>query len=132
MDMPELKSKTADNYCLGVSDVCALDDGRLIVMERELYAPALKFGSFVVIKLYVVHPTADKRWTGGEKKPLEKTLLTEFKTQMTGLKTDFANYEGLCLGPKLSDGRQLLVLICDSQNQYKGKLKDWLKTIIIE
>ena len=62
---------------------------------------------------------------------IEKKLLIEFKTKFTGLKNTFANYEGMCLGPKLNDGRQTLVLICDSQNQLK-KLKDWMTTIIIE
>lgn len=127
MDMPQLKSSTAENYCMGVSEVCALDDGRLLVLERELYAPALKLGSFVNCKLYVVNPTDAAPFS-----LLPKTLLTEFKTQMNGLKKDFANWEGMCLGPKLNDGRQVLVLVCDSQNRFKNMLKDWLKTIIIE
>jgi len=42
----------------------------------------------------------------------------------------FANYEGMCLGPKLQDGRQVLILISDSQNQQYGILRDWLKTIM--
>ena len=39
--------------------------------------------------------------------------------------------EGICVGPKLADGRQLLILICDSQNQHRGILRDWFKTIIL-
>ena len=127
MDLPELKSTTAQNYCIGVSELCALDDGRVLVLERELYAPSLKLGSFVNCKLYVVDP-ADNAPIA----PLEKRLVTKFKTSMTGLKNNFANYEGMCLGPRLNDGRQVLIMICDSQNQHKGVLKDWLQTIILE
>lgn len=127
MEMPELKSNSAELYAMGVTELCALDDGRVLVLERELYAPSLKFGSFVNCKLYVVDPTDDYYSDF-----LHKKLVTSFKTSMTGLKKDFANYEGMCLGPKLNDGRQVLVMISDSQGQYKGVLKDWLKTIVLD
>lgn len=126
MDMPALKSTTAENYALGVSALCALDDGRLLVLEREFYAPKLKMGSFVNCKIYVVDPDDDSYTVS-----LHKKLLTEFKTRFTGIAKDIANYEGMCLGPKLSDGSQVIVLISDSQNQYKGVLRDWLRTVII-
>lgn len=35
----------------------------------------------------------------------------------------------MCLGPKLKDGSRILVLVADSQDQYGGVLKDWIKTI---
>ena len=126
MDAPEVTLSSGDGYCFGVSDLCALDDGRLLVMERELFVPTLRVGAWVNNKIYVVDPT--KKMTTPF---IEKKLLIEFKTKFTGLKNTFANYEGMCLGPKLNDGRQTLVLICDSQNQLK-KLKDWMTTIIIE
>ena len=126
MDGPEATATSSGGYCIGVSDLCALDDGRLLVMERELFVPNLRVGAWVNNKIYVVDPT--QKMTGPF---VEKKLLTEFKTKFTGVKNTFANYEGMCLGPKLNDGRQTLVLVCDSQNQYK-KLKDWLMTIIIE
>ena len=31
-----------------------------------------------------------------------------------------------------ADGRQLLILISDSQNQYRGVLRDWFKTIVMD
>lgn len=52
----------------------------------------------------------------------------------TGLplsKRSFANYEGMCLGPMLEDGSQVVILLSDSQDQYAGVLKDWFKTIVI-
>ena len=126
MDFPEAQAESSGGYCHGVSDMCALDDGRLLVMERELYVPNLRLGAWVKNKIYIVDPTFKMT------EPfIQKKLLVEFKTKFTGLKNTFANFEGICLGPKLNDGRQSLGLICDSQNQLK-KLKDWLMTIVIE
>lgn len=69
--------------------------------------------------------------TENEGQLLEKNLLVSFKTKLNLTARSFANYEGMCLGPRLADGRQVIVLICDSQNQYKGFLKDWLRTIVL-
>ena len=111
---------------VGVSGLAALDDGRIVVLEREMYFPKKQIGSFALVKLYVVNPTLHKP---GE--ILSKTLLTEFRTKVNLTRRSFANYEGICIGPKLADGRQLLILVCDSQNQYRGVLKDWFKTVIL-
>lgn len=127
MDMPVVKSSSADMYAMGVSALCALDDGRLLVLEREAFVPKLKIGAFVNCKIYVVDPD-DSSYSVA----LHKKLLTEFKTRFTGLAKDFANYEGMCLGPKLNDGSQVVVMISDSQNQYKGVMKDWLRTVVIK
>lgn len=126
MDMPTVKSSKADIYAIGVSALCALDDGRLLVLEREAFVPKLKIGAFVKCKIFVVDPDDDSYAVS-----LHKKLLAEFKTRFTGVAKDFANYEGMCLGPKLNDGSQVVVMISDSQNQYKGVMKDWLRTIII-
>lgn len=111
---------------VGVSGLAALDDGRIVVLEREMYFPKKQIGSFALVKLYVVNPTLHKP---GE--ILSKTLLTEFRTKVNLTRRSFANYEGICIGPKLADGRQVLILVCDSQNQYRGVLKDWFKTVIL-
>ena len=106
--------------------MAALEDGRIIVLERELYIPKKQIGSYSHIRLYLVDPTQQQP---GEM--LRKTLLTEFHTKMNLKRRDFANYEGICVGPRLADGRQLLILVSDSQNQYKGLLKDWFRTIVL-
>ena len=111
---------------MGVGGLAALDDGRIVVLEREMYFPKKQIGSYCLVKLYVVDP--------GKHQPgelLNKSLLTTFRTKFNLIRRNFANYEGICVGPKLADGRQLLILICDSQNQYKGVMRDWFKTIII-
>ena len=134
-EQPSIKKKMAnrlrlqsfgDKSTLGVSGLAALDDGQVIVLEREVRKKAKGIGSFVHVKLFVVNPQLQQP---GD--TLRKRLLTEFRTRINLLKRSFANYEGICAGPRLADGRQVLLLVADSQNQYKGYLKDWFKTIVI-
>ncbi len=112
---------------LGVSGLAALDDGRVIVLEREVRITARRSGSFVHVKLYMVDPS--KHQPGDE---LPKHLLTEFRTRINLTARSFANYEGICIGPQLADGSMLLLLVADSQNQEKGMLKDWFKSIVVQ
>ena len=111
---------------LGVSGMVALDNGNVIILEREIRRTSKRIGSFVHVKLYLVNPSQQ---LPGEL--LQKQLLTEFRTRINVTRRSFANYEGICAGPKLEDGRLVLLLVADSQNQYKGWLKDWFKTIVI-
>lgn len=111
---------------LGVSGMVALDNGNVIILEREIRRTSKRIGLFVHVKLYLVNPSQQQP---GEL--LQKQLLTEFRTRINVTRRSFANYEGICAGPKLEDGRLVLLLVADSQNQYKGWLKDWFKTIVI-
>ena len=45
----------------------------------------------------------------------ERRELAEWTSRFTLTDTRFANYEGMCLGPVLADGRQTLLLLSDSQ-----------------
>ena len=77
--------------CSGVSGLCALSDGALLVLEREMSVKGL-FPSFR-LRLYEVRPGAAKR------------LLLDRDT-------GFAMYEGVCLA-KESRGRLCLMLVSD-------------------
>lgn len=125
MDEPTVSRRPAE-YAMGVSELCALDDGRLLVMEREFYVSPSKIGSWVNVKVFVVAPDGAAPGT-----LLPKARLLEFKTRLSLLKYSLANYEGMCLGPRLSDGSRVLLMVSDSQNRYKGVLKDYFKTIVI-
>ncbi len=118
-------TKGKDTY--GISGLAALDDGRIVVLEREIRKTPKSIGSFVHVKLYMVNPLQQQP---GE--VLEKQLLAEFRTHINLTHQDFANYEGLCAGPRLADGSQLLLLVADSQNQYRGVLRDWFKTVVVK
>ena len=135
MDQPSTHKK-ADIYVMGVSELCALPDGQLLVLEREAFIPKIKIGAFCKCKLYLINPLNSEEFSMKEKFSsdtpfLKKRLLTEWKTGLSLSKRSFANYEGMCLGPKLEDGSQVIILLSDSQDQYAGVLKDWFKTIVI-
>ena len=134
-DAPTITSfPSGVKYAFGISDLAALDDGRVIVMEREAYAPkysnsgnifellSIASKMFCTIKLYVVTPAEHS----SKDTILKKELLYSFTTNSIYI----ANYEGLCLGPKLSDGSRCLILIADSQaHQYTT---EWLKVLFIK
>ena len=135
MDQPSTHKK-ADIYVMGVSELCALPDGQLLVLEREAFIPKIKIGAFCKCKLYQINPLNSEEFSMKEKFSsdtpfLKKRLLAEWKTGLSLSKRSFANYEGMCLGPKLEDGSQVVILLSDSQDQYAGVLKDWFKTIVI-
>ena len=135
MDQPSTHKK-ADIYVMGVSELCVLPDGQLLVLEREAFIPKIKIGAFCKCKLYLVNPLNSEEFSMKKKFSsdtpfLKKRLLAEWKTGLSLSKRSFANYEGMCLGPKLEDGSQVVILLSDSQDQYAGVLKDWFKTIVI-
>ena len=111
---------------LGVSGLAALDDGQIIVLEREIHQTPKYIGSSVHVKLYVVNPSTQRA-----NDLLQKQLIAEFRTKINITDRNFANYEGICVGPQLKDGRIVLLLVADSQDQYKGYLKDWFRTVAV-
>ena len=135
MDEP-MAQVMPERFAMGVSAMTALDDGRLLVLEREFAVPESIIGAFVSCRIYQVYPGREEPVLPTEsiegRKPMEKILLAEWMTAVGLLDVSIANYEGMCAGPRLADGRQVIVLISDSQNQYAGVLKDWVKTIVIE
>lgn len=139
MDKLQAKAKVA-NHVHGVPTMLAMPDGRLIVMEREACIPRRYFGSFCTIKLYEVNPAEGTPIASETKLSelpdadfLSKRLICQFTTHVNYI-WNFANYEGMCFGPTLDDGRQTLLLICDSQGGHGNAvyhLKDWMKVIIL-
>ena len=125
MDEPLRSPADTRAYVHGISALTALDDGSLLVLEREVYVPASLVRAigetFSVTKIYQVIPAE------GSTDVLPKRLLVEFSTRASNL----ANYEGMCLGPVLQDGRQTLLLIADSQGGYNGLTREYLKVILL-
>ncbi len=97
----------------GVSELCLLEDGTLLVLERELskaLIPRLR------CRIYEVDFTSATDVNGigsiGQANGLRrvgKRMLFETK----GL----SMYEGMCVGPKLADGSRLMVLVSDGDRQ---------------
>lgn len=137
-DLPSADKSAARNYASGVSELLVCGDSMLLVLERECFVPHSKIGAWVKNKIYKVKLSQMLNNDGSIvedtlnlNKPVEKELLYSWKTSLTLFKRSFANYEGMCLGPKLVDGTQVLLLVSDSQNQAHGVLRDWFRSIII-
>ena len=123
-------SSSALAYVHGISAITALPDGRLAVLEREVYVPKGGFfqkmaSSFTESRIYVVDPSASKKGT-----LLEKELITSFTTGAV----NFANYEGMCVVPQelipgLDPSRTALLLIADSQNGGGGLTGEYLMLV---
>ena len=126
----------------GVSDICALDDGRLIVMEREIYSSKKKLNNYVNIRLFVVNPQQSRPVDPASPLPqltddmfMQKEEICHFRTKASISRMNLANYEGMCLGPRLLDGRQTLLLINDTQEgmtRHGIRLKEHIKVLILE
>lgn len=135
MDAPD-NHPSAANYAMGVPAMAALDNGCLLVLEREFLVTPSKFGSYVVNKIYCVNPiqsvTISQDKVLDTSSPyMKKVLIATWKTSLSLFHQNLANYEGMCLGPHLMDGSQVIVLCADSQDQYGGVLRDWFRTVVI-
>ena len=140
MDFLKATNKSATSL-YGVPSLLALDDGRIIVMEREGCFPKQQYGSWVRIKLYIVNPKLSKPVSldtpmarVGDDSIMKKELICEFITRLRLGSMNLSNYEGMCLGPKLNDGRQTLILIADSQNgmgNWMYHIKDHIRIVIL-
>lgn len=128
-------------YVMGVPEMTALPDGRLLVLEREANITPAGIGSEAKCKLYIVDPTTGYQIDSSVSLPqldtnrfLIKKLLASWTTKARLANLNFANYEAMCLGRTLNDGRRTLLLLCDSQGGYhKGpfRLKDYIKVIVL-
>lgn len=135
MDAPTAR-RVGGTYVMGVSELCVLPGGSLLVLEREAYVPQLKIGAFCQCKLYVVDVSSAVSYPFEKvitpSAPfVQKRLLTSWRTQLGLFHCSWANYEGMCLAPQLDNGQQVLLLVSDSQDQYAGVLSDWFKTIVL-
>ena len=98
----------------GVAEMCCLDDGTVLVLEREM---SVKGGGIIPMpsfrcRIYQVDfagatdVSGISSLNGAKYRPVSKTVVFD---QNTG----FAMYEGLCLGPRLADGTRSMIMISD-------------------
>jgi hypothetical protein len=102
----------ADN---GISEILAVDDHRLLVLERS--GLEVRKGHFAFhCRLYLVDTRQGQSIAGRESlagdpvRPLAKRLLVNFAKLET---VDAGNLEAMAWGPRLKDGRRTLVLMAD-------------------
>lgn len=142
-DAPIMK-KSGRHYAFGVSEILVVNDTTLLVMERELNIPKNYNRSKCYIRIYSVFPERQQPITDTSKPLseldasvfLSKKLVCSFSTNFRLFgKKNLANYEGMCLGPKLEGNRQSIILVADSQNRAGNAfyhLKDYIKVLILE
>lgn len=128
-------------YAYGVPALCALPDGRLLVLEREANVSNGYLSSDVYCKVFIVDPNNEEAIDGSTdfkdfdpNKFMTKELIARFSTKLNPFVHTWANYEGMCLGRTLADGRQTVLLINDSQNAFgigPIRLKDYIKVLIL-
>lgn len=96
----------------GVSALCALPDGTLLVLEREMSRTLLPTFRCTVTEIDregATDVTGRGALTDGDIVPVRKARLFR---QVTG----FCNYEGMCLGEPLADGSRALLLVSDGDD----------------
>lgn len=122
--------KAGRSYAFGVSAMTALCNGSLLVMEREFHVARRYLGSYVTTSVFRVCPD-----DVDEDGFLRKSPVTSFKTRLNVTRRNLSNYEGMCTSVTLSDGRQVLLLVSDSQNNYGNffyRMKDYVKSVVID
>lgn len=100
-------------HSTGVSEILALDDHRVLVVERSFSA-----GVGNRVRLFVADLRSGDDVTGaaslpGGVRPVDKRLIADVAD--LGVEPD--NLEGLAVGPELADGRPALVLVSDNNFQ---------------
>ncbi len=126
-------------HAFGVPELCALPDGRLLVLEREIRVSPSYLASHVECKIFLINPLESHQIDSSTNLDnldpnqfMIKSLVATFKTRLTPVQYNYANYEGMCLGIRLNDGTQTLLLINDSQAGMSNgfiTLKDYIKVI---
>ncbi|MBO7167060.1 MAG: esterase-like activity of phytase family protein [Kiritimatiellae bacterium] len=104
----------------GVSELLLLSDGILLSLERKVQTNKIGIPT-VCCEIYQID-LSDATDTSSIKS-LSKANFTPVKKKLLFKKnTALAVYEGMCLGPKLDDGSQLLILVSDADQGAVAKI----------
>lgn len=124
-----VETRCGRHYGFGVVALWAAGGGTLWVLEREAMADSRPLRNRTHLRLFAI----DLRRALAEGTPATKRSLLSFDTRMRLVRPRWANYEGLCQGQTLADGRRTWLMVCDSQNR-KGRrwchLHDLLRVVV--
>lgn len=100
----------------GVSEIVAIDDDRLLVLERQAIDRLFGIPDFTVRLYEATLPGATDvqeidALAGADYTPVTKLLLADLGELGIGIVT---NFEGICWGPQLANGHRSLVLNADN------------------
>ena len=141
MEKPRLKSNSK-YYTHGVPALLFVGNNDLYVMEREISVPSKYIGAKTTNRIFKVSLTPDYKLQNESSslsklsldRFLPKQEICSFTTRLSLGKMNYGNFEGMCWGPTLYDGRRTILMICDSQNGMGNSfyhLKDYLKVVIL-
>jgi len=103
----------------GVAGMVALPDGRLLVLERNLWGDNFWDATFYT-RIYLVDGTSESGGKATDVSGMASLKDAEYervkKTALFNKEVGWVNYEGICLGPRLDDGSLILVLVSDAGN----------------
>lgn len=105
------KKNGVDAARSGVSGLCLLGDGTLLALEREfsiVFIPRFRCRVYEVDFAFATEVSSLGSVTNAPVSRAGKRLLHET--------TGFSMYEGICEGPRLSDGSRSLILVSDGDN----------------
>lgn len=101
----------------GVAGMVALPDGRLLVLERNLWGDNGWDATFYT-RIYLVDGTSESGGKATDVSGMASLKDAEYekvkKTALFNKEVGWVNYEGICLGPRLDDGSLILVLVADA------------------
>lgn len=119
-------------YCFGIPEMLFLPGYGLLVLEREFFVSKNYMRSWVHHRLYQVDARALAEASGAV---VRKKHLLSFRTRLNPFSYRLANYEGLCAGIRLKDGRQTVLLLSDAQHGAGNRLfrlKDYLRVLVLQ
>ena len=150
-------SRQARYYLQGVPALCFLPNGSLLVMERELSVPRTYLGAKCHIRLRWIASDALQQWAvsmenlSSDSRTTDTMLIAtpwhalapqtpvvevaEWYTQLGIFSRSLANYEGMCLGRRLADGRQTVLCVSDAQGgagRCGVHLRDFLRVVVLD
>jgi len=106
----------------------------LRALDRDLPPPRRYLGSWCAVRLFRVSAQDLAAAETSTRSPVRKQLLTRWITRLRCFRFDLANYEGLCPGRRLHDGRQTLLCVSDAQGgagRWFLRMRDTLRVIVL-
>ena len=150
-------SRQARYYLQGVPALCFLPNGSLLVMERELSVPRTYLGAKCHIRLRWMAAKTLQQWAvstenlSSDSRTTDTMLIAtpwhalapqtpvvevaEWYPQLGIFSRSLANYEGMCLGRRLADGRQTVLCVSDAQGgagRCGVHLRDFLRVVVLD
>ena len=117
--------------CCGVSDLCVMPDGTLVMLEREVSGNMLRFRLYEMDMSCADDVTDVPSLAGGGFRPVAKRLIHSESQRFSILRQNplLGNYEGVCAGPRLGRGGTALVLVSDSGDGFSRPLLKVLRAM---